>query len=68
MTWPERLILPSASHLLNLLRMVLFSPWFALIWILYVSRIAWIIFEVLAERHHFSWSNAIKAARGIKYH
>jgi len=67
-TWPERLILPSANLLLNLLRMALFSPWFALIWILYVSRIVWIVFEVLAERYGVSWSNAIKAARGGKYH
>jgi len=68
MSWPERLFLPSPRDFFNILRLILFSPWFIAIWILYLSRILWIVIEVLAERHNLSWSNALRAARGIKYH
>jgi hypothetical protein len=60
--------LPNGFHFVNLLRLVLFSPVFIAIWIIYVCRIAWLVLEMALRNHpSFSWSNVRKAARDLKY-
>ena len=60
-TWVERVFLLNGGDLptgrlrvVNVVRVVLFSPVYAVVWIIYVGRHAWIVYEHSRLREKFS--------------